>query len=407
MIQAGTGLYRGNFGLEHDMKNLITFLIFAICASAIGQSLQWRNANIIQFGSNNFNLSIKGSGLTNLNADNLTSGTVSESRLGSSHTNWSLYGTSLTGPTTNASSGGSNWVGGLYLWNPTTGKTINLTNGAINTTAGIGDTQNGVTGVISSNKFIGDGSLLTSLNASSLASGTVSDARLSAPLQSLSTNNASSLTNVPVRAIDELLTATGSFGWTSGPNGTGSSSGIGTGIANHNGVWSLVTGTTTTGIGCMRTDATSCLFGSSTMFATFRFQIPSALSDNTDNYQVVVGFIDSCSGAATDGAAILYSNGTNSGAFVGFASNNSTRTYTNSSVTASAAAWYDVIVSGTSSAVLFSISSDGGVTWTTVGPVTSNIPSSTGREFGIGVRIAKQAGTNSITMLVDRAIFQQ
>ena len=57
-----------------------------------------------------------GAGLTNLDAGG---------------TNKFYSGASLVGVTTNASGTGSNWIGGISLWNPATGNTINLTNGNI------------------------------------------------------------------------------------------------------------------------------------------------------------------------------------------------------------------------------------------------------------------------------------
>jgi hypothetical protein len=59
------------------MKKFLTLLAVLFPTLMFGQSISWRAPNLTQFTSNNFSLGIRGSGLTNLNATNITSGTLS------------------------------------------------------------------------------------------------------------------------------------------------------------------------------------------------------------------------------------------------------------------------------------------------------------------------------------------
>src|ERR1041384_7150438 len=65
------------------MKKLFTLIFALVCLSGMAQSVQWRNLNPYQFGSNLFSVTVKGRSLTNLDASNLDIGTVSPARLGS------------------------------------------------------------------------------------------------------------------------------------------------------------------------------------------------------------------------------------------------------------------------------------------------------------------------------------
>lgn len=93
-----------------------------------GNLLELRNAQTTKFWVDYSGKATgNGSGLTNLNASSLASGTVPVAVM----TNTAASGLTLYGVTTNGHTGGSNWVGGISLWNPATGKTVVATNGSL------------------------------------------------------------------------------------------------------------------------------------------------------------------------------------------------------------------------------------------------------------------------------------
>jgi len=163
------------------------------------------NAGAISSGFGNINIGTStftgnGSGLTTLNASNLSSGTVAGARLGG---NQSMSGIKTFSNTTQASS---------------------TTTGAVKVSGGVGIAKNlHVGGTIT-----GNGSGLTSLNASNLSSGTVPNARISGSYTSITgtgalnagqitsgfgninigtstfTGNGSGLTNVSADTLDGI-----------------------------------------------------------------------------------------------------------------------------------------------------------------------------------------------------------
>jgi hypothetical protein len=171
------------------------------------------NAGSITSGFGDINIGTStftgnGSGLTSLNATNLSSGTVAGARLGG---NQSMAGiktftdaTQSTSTTTGAVivAGGVGVGGNLYVGGVLSASGADLTDlNASNLTSGtvpnarISGTYSGITGTgalnagsittgfgninIGTSTFTGNGSGLTSLNATNLSSGTVPDARLS------------------------------------------------------------------------------------------------------------------------------------------------------------------------------------------------------------------------------------
>jgi hypothetical protein len=160
----------------------------------------------INIGTNTF--TGNGSGLTTLNATNLSSGTVAGARLGGNQTMAGIKTFSDTSQATSTSTGAVRVTGGvgiggnLFVGGSLTANGANLTDlNADNLTTGtvpnarISGTYSGLTGTgalnagsitsgfgninIGTSTFTGNGSGLTTLNASNLASGTVPDARLS------------------------------------------------------------------------------------------------------------------------------------------------------------------------------------------------------------------------------------
>jgi hypothetical protein len=178
------------------------------------------NAGSITSGFGNINIGTStftgnGSGLTTLNATNLSSGTVAGARLGGNQsmagvktfTNTSAATSTTTGAvrvTGGVGIGGNLYVGGvlsasgadltnLNADNLSTGTVPNARiSGSYSNITGVGTLTSGAIGStfgninIGTSTFTGNGSGLTTLNATNLSSGTVADARLSSNVALLS-----------------------------------------------------------------------------------------------------------------------------------------------------------------------------------------------------------------------------
>ncbi len=162
-----------------------------------------------------------GANITGLNADNIASGTLSDSRLSSnvaflnrdnsfsgnvSAPSFTQDGNAVCDSSNNCGFGGGG-AGSFVQGGNTFGAAANLgtndnfslnlrTNGVTRFTLDTGGNSN-LTGTATAGAFSGNGSALTSLNASNLSSGTVSDARLS--------------NNVPLKGGANTFTALNNF----------------------------------------------------------------------------------------------------------------------------------------------------------------------------------------------------
>lgn len=219
-----------------------------------------------------------------------------------------------------------------------------------------------------------------------------------------------SLTYKNPAAVDEFLSAVtaSSFNWAI----AGSvSAGVASPEPGHLGCFALNTLATTNGIGLLRVANAIGAFSTNIWSYTVRVRSPAALSTDADVYHLWIGFGDSTAGAdPVDGAYFEYQH-TLSANWLGKTSNNSTRTTASggSDVAVVANTWYDLRMEGNSSSVTFYVSSDGGYTWTNIGTSSTNIPSTSGREFGLQVIISKEAGsvgTTSRSLYLDRFMLQ-
>jgi hypothetical protein len=160
----------------------------------------------------------------------------------------------------------------------------------------------------------------------------------------------------------------------------------GSGSTNRQGVWS--------------SNITALYFDVSAVWTYEQRVQVSALSDGSDTYQLLAGFLDVATGESVDGAYFSYTHGLNSGKFELVTSNNSTRSRIDSGVTVVAVTWYVLkvviqSVNGVLTARFFvndvQVGSD----------MTNNLPTASARATGYGTHIVKSVGSNNRFLAVD------
>lgn len=178
-------------------------------------------------------------------------------------------------------------------------------------------------------------------------------------------------------------------------SGTGAALSAGTGEADAPGILSAATGTTATGRTGLMTGAAALRLGQGRCIFEARVRIPT-LSNATDTFTVRLGYLDSISGEPVDGAYFRYTHGNNSGNWQGVCRSNNAESSTNFTTAPVTTGWQKLSLNvyADGSRVDFTI---GGTTQA----VTTNIPTSAGRETGIGAAILKSVGTTARTMLLD------
>lgn len=178
---------------------------------------------------------------------------------------------------------------------------------------------------------------------------------------------------------------------------------------NHPCIASGSTGTTNTGVTSMNGISSNtgaqfkyALFGTQAMSIEF-IDCIEALSDGTDTYSLVEGFGDKTDGTApVDGCYVTYTHSVNSGNYVATCTSNSVSSTSNANVgPAVCPAYRKVKISGTGTSVSFTF--DGAAAGTSA--ITTNIPNSAGREFGLQFSILKSAGTTARRRVMDYAQF--
>lgn len=188
--------------------------------------------------------------------------------------------------------------------------------------------------------------------------------------------------------------------YTSTTTGTGATSAH---VANTStsvpqlGIHRMSTGSTATGRGSLMSGAGSVLFGiGSVCFEAKNVSLSALQSAAVNEYFFDIGFIDTVTAEPTDGVYFEY-NITNPTTWTICTANNSTRTKTNSSVTISAAAFYNlkIEINTTGTSVSYFINN------VNVGTITTNIPTTLARVTGIGATMRKTVGTTAITADID------
>lgn len=186
----------------------------------------------------------------------------------------------------------------------------------------------------------------------------------------------------------------------SGSGAGGSNSGA-SGVAGHDGIHGLSTGTTNTGrahagINSGGSNTAQWIMGEGVVVCEWLIRLPN-LSDGTETYTARVGLGDG-NGEPTDGLFFRYTNGTNSGKWECVNRSNGVETATalDSGITIVANDWYrlrvEVNAGGTS--VVYKIATNAG-SLSTVQTITANIPTGATRALGPLCSINKSAGTTA------------
>lgn len=181
-------------------------------------------------------------------------------------------------------------------------------------------------------------------------------------------------------------------------SGTGSSASVEAIIedANQIGIRQIETGTTTTGRAAVMSAPGLLRLGQGVAVFEGSFKVPT-LSDSGQRFVVRLGFLDSDQADATDGAYIEYDEAASANWQVCCA-NNATRAK-NGTGTAVNTNWHTWKVVANAAGTSVSFFMDG--TEVSGSPITTNIPTGSGRETGFGFHIIKSAGTTERTFVSD------
>lgn len=201
-----------------------------------------------------------------------------------------------------------------------------------------------------------------------------------------------------VSLFDEMFsTSTSPLGMTTVAANGGASANT-TGTAAHPGVLQLQTGTSTNGVEGYRNSTAPMRFGGGRTIFQCNVRVPT-LSDATELFVVSLGFGDnfSAAGLPTDGAIFTYSSSsaqyTNTTKWSGMTLNNTASTEVPSSITVTAGQFYQLRIDANAAGTQIDFYVDGVL----IGSSSTNIPTSAGREFGLGYKIEKLAGTTGTT----------
>jgi hypothetical protein len=203
---------------------------------------------------------------------------------------------------------------------------------------------------------------------------------------------------------DEFLSGSVSstLGWAGVNSGTGASSQQSTSTYGFNatekafGVWNLDTGTNSAGRANINLGTAGILFGLYDLYQKWRVGV-NVLSDATNRYGVRIGFINSTTNTEpTNGAYFEYDNATSPNWRICTA-NNSTRTKTTTTVAVQATSfdrlW--IYIPPDASRVDYYINEN------FVGTITTNIPTASGRNTGVGATIFKTIGSTQRDLFID------
>lgn len=181
--------------------------------------------------------------------------------------------------------------------------------------------------------------------------------------------------------------------WASLTGGTGAAVGFTQSGADDNpGLLTFSTGSTATGragTGSGNTDA--FVFGTRPHVFSTAVLLVTNLSTSTERYSMEVGFMDSLTGAFTNGAYFSYTDNVNSGNWLCTCSNGTGSTSVDSTIAAATGTWFrlEIEVNAAGTSVVFKING------TTRATITTDIPTTTSNRLGLAVQQRKSVGTSS------------
>lgn len=200
---------------------------------------------------------------------------------------------------------------------------------------------------------------------------------------------------------DFMESAIGATPFTSTVAGTGAALAVGVSIPNRAGVASHTTGTTATGRACLLSSVAGISIQGATGVLTFdSANALSALSDGTNTYTAIIGFIDTNSAATqTDGVFFRYTHTENGGNWSCVTRTAGVETSTNSGVAPSVANTFQTL----RIVIYDGASVDFYVNGVVVATNTTNIPGATGY-MGLGLGIFKAVGITARLLYTDWVI---
>ena len=181
------------------------------------------------------------------------------------------------------------------------------------------------------------------------------------------------------------------------PSGTGAGVFNDSSESNALGVWTVTTGTTTTGRMALISDEKAFKTGGAILTFIERIRIP-VLSTITERFIVRTGFGTNVDTESTDGAYFEYDESTSANWRM-VTANNSTRTKATSgtAVPLDTWVWLKIIINAAGTSVSFYVNG----TEVTNSPITTNLPTIATRPFGSLLQIVKSAGITTRDADVD------
>lgn len=191
--------------------------------------------------------------------------------------------------------------------------------------------------------------------------------------------------------------------------GSGATVAYTTAVANHDGIATLSTGTTTAGAAAVgaitgSNNTSNVILGEGAVVVETDVRVPT-LSTGTDTFTVRSGLIDNNFAESTDGIFFRYTDSVNSGKWECVAISNTTSTVIDGGVTVSGSSFYRLRAEITAGGTSASFTING--TTVTTGPITTNIPTGASRATGWCSMIAKSAGTTARSFDVDYMYFNK
>lgn len=187
--------------------------------------------------------------------------------------------------------------------------------------------------------------------------------------------------------------------------GTGSGAGLDNTLAtgNHQGLFKINTGTTTTGAGVVRHGVSALLTGGGEIVFDQLVYLGGPVSDGTDTYIVRAGLGTSTAADSTDNTNGLYFEhdiAQDTTKWVAVSAKSSTRTRTvgtggTAAITFAAWTHLRIIANAAGTSVVYQVNG------TTIATITTNIPAAASEVFGFNVKIFKSAGTSDRACTVD------